>query len=253
MGTRDENIFMARLAEQAERYEDMRIYMDAVAAMESELNADERALFSSAYKNSVGARRQAWRAINTLAEREREKGPAVMALLDNFRTLVEKELTERCKQIVVILDDNLSPKATNADAKVFYKKLKGDYYRYLAEFADNANHAKLASEANDAYKAASETATSDLTPTNPVRLGLALNYSVFYYEVFSAPEKACMLAKAAFDDAMAQMDALSEDEYKDSAQIMQLLRDNLTLWTSDMQQVNPGQTAPADGTVIDEL
>lgn len=70
---------------------------------------------------------------------------------------------------------------------------------------------------------------------SPYRLGLALNFSVFYYEILNSPERACRLAKAAFDDAIAELDTLSEDSYKDSTLIMQLLRDNLTLWTSDMQ------------------
>jgi 14-3-3 protein epsilon len=85
-----------------------------------------------------------------------------------------------------------------------------------------------------AYKAASETSLSDLPPTHPIRLGLALNYSVFYYEILNSPERACRLAKAAFDDAIAELDTLNEESYKDSTLIMQLLRDNLTLWTSDI-------------------
>lgn len=68
-----------------------------------------------------------------------------------------------------------------------------------------------------------------------LRLGLALNFSVFYYEILNSPDRACRLAKAAFDDAIAELDTLSEESYKDSTLIMQLLRDNLTLWTSDMQ------------------
>lgn len=87
-----------------------------------------------------------------------------------------------------------------------------------------------------AYKAASEIATTELPPTHPIRLGLALNFSVFYYEILNSPERACRLAKTAFDDAIAELDTLSEDSYKDSTLIMQLLRDNLTLWASDVNQ-----------------
>merc|ERR1712146_585082 len=72
-----------------------------------------------------------------------------------------------------------------------------------------------------------------LPPTHPIRLGLALNFSVFYYEILNQPDRACQLAKSAFDEAIAELDTLSEDSYKDATLIMQLLRDNLTLWTSD--------------------
>ena len=69
---------------------------------------------------------------------------------------------------------------------------------------------------------------------------MALNFSVFYYEILNSPDRACRLAKAAFDDAIAELDTLSEESYKDSTLIMQLLRDNLTLWTSDMQAEGEG-------------
>ena len=77
-------------------------------------------------------------------------------------------------------------------------------------------------------------ATAELPATHPVRLGLALNFSVFYYEILNSPERACRLARAAFDDAISGLDTLSEEEnYKDATLIMQLLRDNLTLWTTE--------------------
>jgi 14-3-3 protein epsilon len=71
-------------------------------------------------------------------------------------------------------------------------------------------------------------------PTNPIRLGLALNYSVFYYEIKNDSNKACELAKGAFDEAIGVIETSSEDTMKDSMLIMQLLRDNLTLWSSEM-------------------
>ena len=77
----------------------------------------------------------------------------------------------------------------------------------------------------------------NLKSTHPIRLGLALNYSVFYYEILNSSDIACKFAKQAFDNAIADLDGLEEDEYRDSATIMQLLRDNLTLWTSDLNEV----------------
>mgnify|MGYP000896790568 CR=1 FL=1 len=100
-------------------------------------------------------------------------------------------------------------------------------------------------DAQDSYKAAVDEA-ENLKSTHPIRLGLALNYSVFYYEILNNPDIACKYAKQAFDNAIADLDGLEEDEYRDSATIMQLLRDNLTLWTSDLNEVQregdePGQ------------
>lgn len=91
--------------------------------------------------------------------------------------------------------------------------------------------------AQDSYKDASKESES-LKSTHPIRLGLALNYSVFYYEILNSPDVACKLAKQAFDNAIQDLDGLEEDEYRDSATIMQLLRDNLTLWTSDLNEGN---------------
>ncbi|CAI0557959.1 unnamed protein product [Linum tenue] len=105
------------------------------------------------------------------------------------------------------------------------KRIKG--YRQKKEVAD---------QSMKAYQAASTAAEADLPPTHPIRLGLALNYSVFYYEILNSPERACHLAKQAFDEAIHELDSLSEESYKDSTLIMQLLRDNLTLWTSDMPE-----------------
>jgi 14-3-3 protein epsilon len=104
---------------------------------------------------------------------------------------------------------------------------KGDYHRYLAEFAMGDKRKASADKSLEAYKNATEVASTDLAPTHPIRLGLALNFSVFYYEILNSPDQACHLAKQAFDDAIAELDTLSEESYKDSTLIMQLLRDNL--------------------------
>merc|ERR1712152_6883 len=137
------------------------------------------------------------------------------------------------------------PKASNAESKVFYLKMKGDYFRYLSEVAQGDDRKAVVDDSQQAYQDAFEISKSKMQPTHPIRLGLALNFSVFYYEILNSPDRACRLAKAAFDDAIAELDTLSEESYKDSTLIMQLLRDNLTLWTSDMQ--GEGEEKPAEG------
>ena len=101
---------------------------------------------------------------------------------------------------------------------------------------------------NKLLQNATDVAQTDLTPTHPIRLGLALNFSVFYYEILNSPDRACHLAKQAFDDAIAELDSLSEESYRDSTLIMQLLRDNLTLWTSSDGNEQEGETSKEEKT-----
>merc|ERR1712178_135075 len=113
-------------------------------------------------------------------------------------------------------------------------KMKGDYYRYIAEFTSDAKKTDAANKPKLAYDDAMG-AASEVAVTHPIRLGLALNFSVFHYEVLNNPDEAGKMARTAFEDSIAELDNVAEDSYKDSTLIMQLLRDNLTLWTSDQE------------------
>lgn len=229
---RDDLVQRAKLAEQAERYDDMAAAMKKVTERGEELGNEERNLLSVAYKNVVGARRSSWRVISSI-EQKTEGNERKQSMAKEYREKVEKELEEICQDVLNLLDKYLVPKASNAESKVFYLKMKGDYYRYLAEVASGAKKSGVVDESEKSYQAALDTAKQQMQPTHPIRLGLALNYSVFFYEILNAPDRACHLAKQAFDDAIAELDTLNEESYKDSTLIMQLLRDNLTLWTSD--------------------
>ncbi|XP_041843628.1 14-3-3 protein zeta-like [Melanotaenia boesemani] len=224
----------AKLAEQAERYDDMASVMKAVTEDSEQLSNEERNLLSVAYKNVVGARRSSWRVVSSI-EQKAENSERKQAMAKEYREKIEKELKDICNDVLGLLDKYLIPKATAAESKVFYLKMKGDYYRYLAEVAAGEEKKAIITDSQGAYKQAFDISKEEMQPTHPIRLGLALNFSVFFYEILNSPEEACQLAKQAFDDAIAELDTLSEESYKDSTLIMQLLRDNLTLWTSDNQ------------------
>jgi len=247
----------AKLAEQAERYDDMAEAMKKVTEIGGILQQEERNLLSVAYKNVVGARRSSWRVISSIEAKTKESGNERRTeLAGEYRKKVETELQNICEEVLELLSKYLIPKATEealaetdaesteklVESKVFYLKMKGDYYRYLAEVAADGKESIDDSEAaySEAFKTSSEGIDGQgkgvLKPTHPIRLGLALNFSVFYYEIRNNHKQACELAKKAFDQAIAELDTLNEDSYKDSTLIMQLLRDNLTLWTSDERQ-----------------
>uniref|UniRef100_A0A8C5KFP2 14-3-3 protein zeta/delta pseudogene n=1 Tax=Jaculus jaculus TaxID=51337 RepID=A0A8C5KFP2_JACJA len=206
---KNELVQKAKLAEQAERYDDMAACMKSVREQGAQLTNEEGNLLSVAYKNVIGARRSSWRVVSSIEQmmegaEKKKKQPA--------DEKIEMELRDICN-----------------DSKVFYMKMKGDYYGYLAEVAAGDDKKGIVDQSQQAYREAFEISKKEM------QLGLALNFSVFYYEIRNSPEKACSLAKTAFDEAIAELDTLSEESCKDSTLIVQLLRDNLTLWTSDTQ------------------
>ena len=237
--SREDNIIYAKMAEQAERYEDMVEFMDSVVRTSETLTADERNLLSVAYKNVVGARRSSYRVVVNHISQLQKNGGEKEEVAKDFQGKIKGELEKRCRDVLDLLDRFLIkavPEEEEAEQRleqaVFYLKMKGDYFRYLVEVAEDADKDKVIGESKEAYTKATEIAKK-LPSTNPIRLGLALNFSVFYYEIEEDSNEACELAKSAFDSAIAELDNLKEESYKDSTLIMQLLRDNLTLWTSE--------------------
>merc|ERR1712070_105476 len=220
-----------------ERYDEMVEYMKQVASSATnELTMGERNLLSVAYKNVVGARRASLRIITSIFSKEQQRPDSqYLPIIKSYKDSVVKELDNVCDDILQLLtaSPNLIATATDNESKVFYQKMAADYYRYLAEFSEGETKAEVSKKAEVAYSTAYETASKGLAPTHPIRLGLALNYSVFQFEVQNKADEACQLAKTSFDEAIAELDTLDEESYKDSTLIMQLLRDNLTLWTSD--------------------
>jgi len=221
---------LVRVAETAERYEDMCKFVQKLVELKSakgeDLDVDERNLLSVAYKNVVGAKRASWRTLAGGFDDVDEES------LKKYKQIVESELEAICQEVLTLLKDHLckNVKGNGDETEVFYLKMCGDYYRYLSEF--RTDDADIKANAEKYYREAMDVAEANLNETHPTRLGLALNFSVCYYEILKEPEKACDLAKKSFDAAIEKLDTLNDASYKDSTLIMQLLRDNLTLWTS---------------------
>lgn len=247
--SRDQLVYMARLAETAERYDDMCEFMKQLVlqkvpaqkpetgAKEHDLSVEERNLLSVAYKNVIGARRASWRTLQIDDTKNEESDQ----LVKTYKRQIENELENICKQVLSLLNDRLLvvTKNNRDESEVFYLKMAADYYRYLAEFKPTEENLE---NAKNNYQQALDIASQSLESTHPIRLGLALNFSVCYYEILKKPQEACNLAKTAFDEAIKDLDSLDEASYKDSTLIMQLLRDNLTLWTQSDDQLNKDMT-----------
>merc|ERR1739845_175598 len=141
------------------RYDEMAEYMEKVGGAGDELSVEERNLLSVAYKNAVGSRRAAWRIITSVEQKEKTKGNEENAKwAKEYCQKVEAELQKICDTILGLLDANLIPKSSNGESKVFYQKMKADYFRYIAEFTDGDAKTKAAENARLAYEEASNVA-----------------------------------------------------------------------------------------------
>ncbi|CAA0840449.1 14-3-3-like protein GF14 omicron [Striga hermonthica] len=249
---REQLLHLARLSEQVERYDEMVEAMKKVAKLDVELNIEERNLLSSAYKRMIGARRASWRILSSKVKKEENKGHEQnVKRIKSYRRRVEDELTKMCMDIISVIDNHLLPSSSTVVSSVFYYKMKGDYFRYLAEFKSGDDRKDAADQSLKAYEAATSSASTDLAPEHPIRLGLALNFAVFYFEILDSPERAYHLARQAFDAAIPELEKISLLHYRDSRMVMQLLRDNLTLWTSEPEE-GAGEQSKVDDEIQEE-
>jgi len=233
---KNEFLYMARLAEQTERYEDMVDWVKKYVEVVRELKDEERNLLSIAYKNAAGSRRTAWRAISALENKEKAKNSRQIEIIKYYKNKIERELESYCNDAISLIDNSLLKQSLNPEGTVFYFKMRGDYCRYLSEFLIGDGYKKASDYAIKSYQTATDIAEKDLKSTNAIRLGLALNCSVFHYEIKNDVMTAVNVAKKAFDEAIADLEHLEDEQYKDSTTIMQLLRDNITLWTQDLTE-----------------
>ena len=227
----EENIFMARVAEQAERFDDMVDFLRPVLQEKgAEINGDERNLLSVAFKNLISSKRTALRTITAIEQNP--KYTQFGGQLAAYKKKLEDALYKDCDNIINLVKTKVlqNGRTTQDEPRAFFVKLIGDYYRYIAEAATGDRFETVKQEALKAY---SEANGITLPPCNPIRLGLALNFSVFYYEVMKDQKKACELADSSLQAALDKIDELGEEEFRDAKSIIELLKENLSLWREE--------------------
>ena len=234
--TREEYVYLAKLYERAERFEDMVFFINKFIELDPNLSHEERNILSAGYKNIISSKRSSWRLINSMEKKEEKKSSPQLEYLKEVKTKIENELTQICSDIQNVVNKYLLPNAKDSETKVFFLKLQGDYFRYKSEYSTGNEFEEACDSAEQAYLKAQEIAEKDLQISSSTRLGLALNFSVFYYEIKGKKEDACNIAKAAFDKAMKVLDELEKVKAKDTLLIIQLLKENLILWEGEMNE-----------------
>lgn len=228
----EEQIFLARVAEQAERFPDMVAFLEKAIGMKSgeDFTIDERNLLSVGFKNLIGSQRSAIRTIGAI-----EQNPKYQKYnepLAAYKKKIEQELFDKCYKIISIVKNQCLKLTADSESKAFFYKMIGDYYRYVAESAHEDTLEEVKTGALEGYQE-SQNHCAELNACNPIKLGLALNFSVFYYEVIKDHGKACELGETALSEALEKIDDVDEETFRDAKSIIELLKENLSLWKEE--------------------
>lgn len=234
----------AKLCEYACRYDDM---VDVIRELvmklpkKERLTDEEKHFLSVAYKQEVNARRRSLKGIDKSMHKLGTFDAENMKALKDYKGYIKQELGALCNELISLIDSKLLPDVSEPADDIFYHKLKGDYYRYLAEVEDDTARANvLIDNAKENYQGASEYAAKSLSATDPLQIGLAMNYSVFMQEMLNNTSGARDLAKICYDNALDELESVREvddSRYNECANMLKLMFENIKVWTDESTSV----------------
>ena len=223
---------LAQVSEISERFEDAVKYIEEIIKKRKEdLTKDEKNIFYNSYKYIINSKRCALRSTNLVEEKEKRHSSKYLPIVTNYKNILETEINDICKNVINLINNYSLKKTLTEESKVFYLKMKGDYCRYLCEITSNENQ-NYVDESEKSYKEANDIA-QNFPWTNPLRIGLSLNYCVFYYEIKKNVSQAIKIGKEAVKGAKKQFDKIKEEEDKDAALTLQTLKENIILWEKE--------------------
>ena len=233
MNELEELLSLAQVSQIAERYEDAAKYMEElIKKKKDDLTKEEKNIFYNSYKYIINSKRCALRSTNIIEEKEKKHSSQYIPIVTNYKNLLESEINDICKNIINLINNFLLKKILIEESKIFYLKMKGDYYRYLCEIIAPNESQNYIEESEKSYKEASDLAIN-FPWTNPIKLGLSLNFCVFYYDIKKNTPQAVKIAKEAIKGAKKQIDKIKEDEDKDAVLTLQTLKENISIWEKE--------------------
>lgn len=190
------------------------------------LTPEDEATVSVVTKGRIDQLRRARRIIEVVEEREENKGKVNRVIaLRGFKSKIEEELANLLNQFISSIDNAFLVNPTSEPARILFLKMKADYCRYLAEI----KRMKV-QDVQQAYVTAYDAAMSSLGPAHPLRTGIALNYSVFHYEILDNKDAAIQIAKIAYENGIQAAKSLPDEERDDALEVINLISTNLKNW-----------------------
>ena len=236
--TREEYVYLSKLKlyERAKRFQDMVSVINKFIEINPKLTKDEKNILSAGYKNILSDKRASWRLLNSMERKEAKKKSPQVPHIREIKSHIESELKKIFDDMHNLVDKYLLPNAEDPESKVFYLRLKGDHYRYLCEISKDKELEKAIEKAEKVYKEAYEISEKELPFINSTRVGLCLNMALFFYEIKGDKKEGCKIAKKSFEESMKYLDDLEKFKSKDVLLLIQLLKENLIFWSSEMNE-----------------
>lgn len=220
------------IAQHLERYDDMAEYALQLGSLKKNLTAEERNLFALSFKNVVNPLKSDWDVLQALLDNQTRKGKDTTQLVEYLKK-VKGEVLQESDKVIHLVSGTLLKYAEDDKSRAFYLKMLGDYNRYKALVTKGEERLGFNEAAKKSYGEAIQ-AARDLIDTNPIKLGIFLNYSIFYYENEEDPNTAIAIAEKTLkkaEEGLKEYDD-GDEETRDVQSIIEILSNNLSAWTA---------------------
>ena len=237
--SREEYIYLSKLYSKAEEYKKVLEFIEEFIKLNPKLDKEECDIVSTGFKNMISDKRSSWFTLNSMERKEKKKKKNTVKEIKEIKSHIENELRETCNKLQEIIDKYLLPNNEEDDTIVFLLKLKADYFRYICEFAEGKEFEYNLNKAEEYYKKAFEISEKKLPIINCNRVSIGLNYAIFLYEVKKDRMAGFDVAQNIFKESMKFIDDLEKSKFRDTLLIIQLLKENIIFWNSEMSEDEP--------------
>jgi 14-3-3 protein epsilon len=196
---------------------------------------DRGILFQAVYKMVIDSLRDTLNVLTQYYDIELEHGHASkVSLLAGKKEELCRQLIRQSREALQTIDRDLLPNAVDPHMVVFFHKLCGDLYRYVAEYSDDTESVAAANDAEVSYTQAFQVADISLTICHPIRMGLVLNAAVFKYQIRKDIHGATEMLLAAEKDIETSTDQFSDNSARQLEEIARIIRQNLEAWADEV-------------------
>ena len=234
--SQNDYLFLIKLFRTTENYDSMVKAMNKYIELNPKLSKDEKKLLSDAYKNIISDKRNSLHILLNLSQKDDSKQPNRAKEISIIKEKITIELKSIFQQVHSMLDKYLIPNAQDNESKIFYMKLKADFYRYHCEFAVGDEFEEISNKARELYKKALDLAEKDLPLYNEIRLGLVLNYSVFEYDIMDNKNDAYDMALKIYNDIMKILDDVEKKRASENLLLVQMIKENINNWSNEIEE-----------------